>query len=181
MEGKNRQLVLVSHKPATRCLYTPSSHFMTFAVMTISVTSTLVTVIIPPAAIVFNPPLSAFSFRFTTFSTSKTLMPSTSISIFLTVRIKVIEVTKNRASSNGPSRSDGSRKAIENVVQGLPEREDRLSTDFGRWPDRASSLSFPSFQWKAIHLSPDSTNGPSVILLQPSTAHQRQIEAHRIR
>lgn len=181
MEGKNRQLVLVSHRPATRCPYTPSSHFMTFAVMTISVTSMLVTVIIPPVAIVFNPPLSAFSFRFTTFSTSKTLMPSTSISIFLTVRMKVIEVTKNRASSNGPSRSDGSRKAIVNVVQGLPEREDRLSTDLGRWPDRASSLSFPSFQWKAIHLSPDSTNGPSISLLQPSTAHQRQIETHRIR
>lgn len=181
MEGKNRQLVLVSHRPATRCPYTPSSHFMTFAVMTISVTSTLVTVIIPLVAIVFNPPLSAFSFRFTTFSTFKTLMPSTSISIFLTVRMKVIEVTKNRASSNGPSRSDGSRKAIVNVVQGLPEREDRLSTDLGRWPDRASSLSFPSFQWKAIHLSPDSTNGPSISLLQPSTAHQRQIETHRIR
>lgn len=173
--------MLVSQQTNNSMPYTPSSHFMILAVMIISVTSTFMTVIIPPEAVVFSPPFSALSFRFTTFSTSKTLMPSTSISIFLTVRMKVIEVTKNRASSNGPSRGDGSRKAIENVVQGLPEREDGFSIDLGRWPDRASSLSFPSFQWKAIHLSPDSTNGPSINLFQPSTVHQRQIRAHRIR
>ncbi len=126
----------------------PESHFITFAVIDIPVASTFVTVIIPPVLVAFIPFFTTLCFPFTLFSTSSTFISSTSISIFLIVRINVKLVMRNRARSRGPSKMVASRRFMVKLVHGCPvdDPDEEVEAEGGRSPDRASSWSLPSFQ-----------------------------------